>query len=60
MPTGRCHVHVSSSVIEAFQHDHEYEAILANGEEIVENDTYAVEEDGEFRTLECGVVPVLV
>jgi len=28
MPTGRCHVRVSSSVIEAFQHDHEYEAIL--------------------------------
>ncbi|ELZ17092.1 UvrD-helicase domain-containing protein [Natrinema limicola] len=47
------------SRIEAFQHDDEHEAILTKVQEIVGNDAYAVEDDGELRTPEYGDIAVL-
>ncbi|MFA9427271.1 UvrD-helicase domain-containing protein [Natronorubrum sp. A-ect3] len=47
------------SQIEAFQHDDEHEGILTKVQEIVGNDAYAVEDDGELRTPEYGDIAVL-
>ncbi|ELY49268.1 UvrD-helicase domain-containing protein [Natronorubrum bangense] len=47
------------SQIEAFQHDDEHEAILTKVQEIVGNDAYAVEDDGELRTPEYGDIAVV-
>ena len=47
------------SRIEAIQHNDEHEAILTKIQEIVGNDAYAVEDDGELRTPEYGDIAVL-
>jgi len=47
------------SRIEAFQHDDEHETILTKVQEIVGNDAYAVEDDGELRTPKYGDIAVL-
>ncbi|WP_255170077.1 UvrD-helicase domain-containing protein [Natrononativus amylolyticus] len=48
------------SQIEAFQHDEEHEAILTKVQDIVGNDTYAVEDDdGVLRPPEFGDIAVL-
>ncbi|RQG94809.1 UvrD-helicase domain-containing protein [Natrarchaeobius chitinivorans] len=47
------------SQIEAFQHADEHEAILTKIQEIVGNDEYAVEEDGELRAPTYGDIAVL-
>ncbi|SIS19553.1 UvrD-helicase domain-containing protein [Natronorubrum thiooxidans] len=47
------------SRVEAFQHDNEHEAILTKIQEIVGNDAYAVEDDGELRTPEYDDIAVL-
>ncbi|MXV61897.1 UvrD-helicase domain-containing protein [Natronorubrum sp. JWXQ-INN-674] len=47
------------SQIEAFQHPDEHEAILTKIQEIVGNDEYAVEDDGELRLPTYGDIAVL-
>ncbi|WP_121744837.1 UvrD-helicase domain-containing protein [Natronorubrum halophilum] len=47
------------SQIEAFQHEDEHEAILTKVQEIVDNDAYAIEEDGELRSPTYNDIAVL-
>jgi len=48
-----------NSQIEAIQHEDEHEAVLTKIHEIVGNDAYQVEEDGELRLPEHGDIAVL-
>jgi superfamily I DNA/RNA helicase len=48
-----------NSQIEAIQHEDEHEAVLTKIQEIVGNDAYQVEEDGELRLPEYGDIAVL-
>lgn len=48
-----------NSQIEAIHHDDEHEAVLTKIQEIVGNETYHVEEDGELRVPEYGDIAVL-
>ncbi len=47
------------SKIEAFQHEDEHEAVLTKIQEIVDNDEYAIEEDGNLRSPEYSDIAVL-
>ncbi|WP_058826485.1 exodeoxyribonuclease V subunit beta [Haloferax sp. Q22] len=48
-----------NSRIEAIRHEDEHEAVLTKIQEIVGNDAYRVEEDGELRAPEYGDIAVL-
>jgi len=48
-----------NSHIEAIQHEDEHETVLTKIQEIVGNETYQVEEDGELRLPEYGDIAVL-
>jgi ATP-dependent helicase/nuclease subunit A len=48
-----------NSQIEAIQHEDEHEAVLTKIQEIVGNDTYKIEEDGELRLPKYGDIAVL-
>ncbi len=48
-----------NSTIEAIRHEDEHEAVLTKIQEIVGNDAYQVEEDGELRLQEYGDIAVL-
>ena len=48
-----------NSRIEAIQHEDEHEAVLTKIQEIVGNDAYQVEEDGELRLAEYSDIAVL-
>ncbi|MCD2201256.1 ATP-dependent helicase [Halobacterium sp. KA-4] len=48
-----------NSQIEAIRHEDEHEAVLTKIQEIVGNDAYQVEEDGELRLPEYGDIAVL-